>query len=151
MFLAFVFASFSGTQAQGPAPVRWRTFVKMTSPTEGTVTLRCLLAPGTHVYGTDLPAGGPKATVVDFSACKGVKLKGALTASPAATAIDDALFGMKLQQWQSNFELKQQFNLTGPADKASIGIKITYMSCDSKNCRPPKTESINAKVPPFKK
>lgn len=151
ILLAFVLAGFAMATAQSQAPVRWRTFVKMTSPTEGTITLRCLLAPGNHVYGLELPAGGPKATVVDFSGCEGLKLQGKLTATPAPETVDDALFGMKLDQWKGNFELKQNFKLTGAAENAKVGIKIVYMSCDDKNCRPPKTETVNAKVPAYKK
>lgn len=140
--------------AQGPgatAPVRWRMLVKMTSPTEGTITLKCLVAEGTHVYGMSLPDGGPKATRIDFAGCEGLKLIDDLKARPAASEVEDALFGMKLEQWTGNFELTRHFRLTGPADKAKVGVKVTYMSCDNKNCRPPKTENFTAKIPEFKK
>lgn len=150
LVLAVVGAVFAAT-AQTQAPVRWRTFVKMSSPTEGTVTLRALVAEGTHVYGLEVPEGGPKATSVDFSGSEGIEMKGKLTAIPAAEAVDDPLFGMKVPQWNKTFELRRQFRLKGPADKAKVSVKITYMSCDNTNCRPPKTETITARVPAFKK
>lgn len=151
LFLMVLVASFAVATAQSQSPVRWRTFVKMTGPKEGTVTLRCLVAPGTHVYGMNLPEGGPKATSIDFSGSEGIKLQGGIETVPAAENVDDALFGMKLEQWNSNFEVRQKFRLTGPADKAKVNVRIVYMSCDNKNCRPPKTETITAKVPAYTK
>ncbi len=141
----------ASAQGQAPAPVRWRTLVRMSSPTEGTIIVRCLLTEGTHVYGTKLPQGGPIATEIEFSGCEGIKLIGNAEASPAAQEIDDPLFGMKLAQWTGNFEVKQKFKLAGPADKAKVAVKVRYMSCDNHNCRPPKTENFTTKVPEYKK
>ncbi|MDE6277542.1 MAG: hypothetical protein K2M06_05475 [Muribaculaceae bacterium] len=152
LLLIFLCMMAFGVNAQGQqAPVRWRTLVKMTSPTEGVITIKCFLAEGTHVYGMKLPEGGPKATTIDFAGCEGLKLTGALEAKPAATEMEDPMFGMKLEQWTGNFELTQRFKLTGSAEKAKMSVKIHYMSCDNKNCRPPKAEVFTAKIPEFKK
>ncbi len=151
MLVLVLVAAFATAAAQSQSPVRWRTFVKMTGPTEGTVTLRCLVAPGTHVYGMNIPEGGPKATSIDFSGSEGITFQGKAEAVPAAESVDDALFGMKLEQWSSNFEVRRKFRLTGPADKAKLNVRIVYMSCDNQNCRPPKTETITAKIPAYTK
>lgn len=149
-FCLAITTSFSA-MAQTEAPVRWRTFVRMSSPTEGTITLRALVAPGNHVYGTDIPAGGPVATKVDFSESAGIKLIGSLKSTPEPDAVVDPMFGMTVRSWSSNFELSQPFRLVASPDKATVKVKITYMSCDDSNCRPPKTETITARVPDFKK
>ncbi len=103
------------------------------------------------MYGTELPQGGPIATEIDFGGCEGLKLTGKAIATPEAQDINDPLFGMKLAQWTSNFEIKQKFKLTGPTDKAKVSVKVRFMSCDNQNCRPPKTETFTTKVPEYKK
>ena len=52
----------SALAAQGDNPVRWRTIVKAGADGNGTVTFRALISPGWHLYGLELPEGGPKAT-----------------------------------------------------------------------------------------
>ena len=68
--------------AAAQEPVKWRTAVRMTSPTEGTVTVRAIIPEGAHLYGLTMPQGGPKATSLDFSASRGIALKGKRSGSP---------------------------------------------------------------------
>lgn len=129
--------------------VKWRTSVRMTSPTEGTVTIRAIIPEGAHLYGMKMPEGGPKATTFDFSSSKGVKLHGEVSAAPAPVTARDEAFGCDLQWWTSRVAFAQRFTLTDTKD-ARIGIKITYMTCNGANCTPPRTETISAPVPAFK-
>lgn len=137
--------------AQAPAAsVKWRTSVRMTSPGEGVVTVRAIIPDGWHLYGTHTPEGGPKATVLDFGGSTGVVPEGNTGFSPAPTTARDEAFGMDLQWWEGRVAFTQRFRVTD-AEKARISLKITYMSCNGLNCNPPRTESISAPVPPFKK
>ncbi len=135
--------------AQTPA-VRWRTTVKMTSPTEGVVTVRALVGQGWHLYGFDLPDGGPKPTVFDFSKSKGVEFTGVVTPSTKPVSAVDPLFKKTLQWWDANVSFSRTFKVTDRAG-AHIGLSIKYMACDGNQCMPPKTENISVAVPEFKK
>lgn len=141
--IAFAIGAAAQTQ------VKWRTAVRMASPTEGTVTVRAIIPEGFHLYAFEIPAGGPKATSLDFSASKGVELIGRPGASPAPVSARDEAFGMDLQWWTGRVAFTQRFRLTDPA-AARIDIKITYMTCNGANCMPPRTENVSAPVPAFK-
>lgn len=135
--------------SQSPAPVRWRTFVKMVSPTEGEVTLKCLLSGTNHIYGMEMPQGGPHATEFDFTGSKGVEFMGEPVPSREPVTENDALFGMELSHWDSNVNFVQRFRLAPCDGERSIRVSVTYMSCDNTNCTPPKTETFVAKVPAY--
>lgn len=137
-------------QTPGAASVKWRTSVRMTSPEEGVVTVRAIIPEGSHLYGMELPEGGPKATVLDFGASTGVRLLGAATAAPKPVTARDEAFGIDLQWWEDRVAFTQRFRVTDAAH-ARINLKVTYMSCNGQNCTPPRTESISAPVPPYKK
>ena len=148
--LALLAAMVVVLSATAQEPVKWRTAVRMTSPTEGTVTVRAIIPEGAHLYGLTMPQGGPKATSLDFSASRGIALKGKLSASPAPVTARDEAFGCDLQWWTGRVAFTQHFTITDAKD-ARVNIKITYMTCNGANCMPPRTESVSAPVPPYKK
>lgn len=138
-----------GCYAQAQQPVRWRTIVKRTSATGGEVVFRALIEPSWHLYGTELPEGGPVATSFDLSGSTGVRFDGAVSPSRAPLSVDDPLFGMTLTWWDANVEFKVPFTITGSPDKACIKAAIKYMTCDGNSCRPPRTESLSSRIPEF--
>ncbi len=140
--------AWSAAYADDVVPVRWRTIIKMSSPTEGTVTFRALVASGWHLYGLELPAGGPKATKFDLSGSTGVEFTDSVKPTRTPLSADDPMFGMTLTWWDSNIEFKVRFRLTGE-NNPTIKAAIAYMCCDGSSCRPPKTERISAPVPPY--
>ncbi len=137
--------------AQQPAssPVRWRTIVRMTSATTGTVTFRALVASGWHLYGLDMPKGGPKATTFDLSESAGMEFTSPVTPAREPVKAIDPLFGQEFQWWDSNVQFTVSFRLTEPRDKARLKAAIGYMCCDGTTCRPPVTERISAPIPEY--
>ena len=136
--------------ASAQAQVKWRTAVRMSSPTEGEVTVRAIVADGWHLYGINMPEGGPKATAFDFSASRGVDFTGKLTFAPAPLKKLDEAFGMELEWWSGSVVFTRRFRVVDP-ETARIEIKIGYMICNGANCLPPRTENVSVAVPPFKK
>ena len=129
-------------------PVRWRTVVKMTSPTEGEIVIKALVDNGWHLYGLDMPDGGPKATRFDFSASTGIKTVGDIRPSSEPVAKMDPLFGQKLSWWDSNVNFTQRFKVTDKS-KGAIKVAITFMSCNGETCTPPRTETVTANIPQY--
>lgn len=129
-------------------PVRWRTTVKMTSPNEGEIVIKALVDDGWHLYGLNMPDGGPKATNIDLSASTGIKTVGNIRPSADPIAKMDPLFGLELSWWESNVNFTQPFKVTDK-NKGAIKIAITYMSCNGETCTPPRTEIITAAIPKY--
>lgn len=123
-------------------PVKWKSAIKMTDATNGVVTFTATVDAGWHVYGTQLPAGGPEPTSVHWNN-QGVKLVGGLTPSKAAHKQHDETFDMDLSWWTSSVTLSQKFTVT--AKEYKIEGSIRYMACDDENCTPPKSESFSFK------
>ena len=69
-----------GNQDNEVPPVKWSGTARLTSPTEGVVTLTASMADGWHLYGVDMPENGPKPTRFKFEVAKGLELIGKLTA-----------------------------------------------------------------------
>lgn len=123
-------------------PVKWKSAIKMTDATNGVVTFTATVDAGWHVYGTQLPSGGPEPTSVQWNN-QGVKLVGGLTPSKAAHKQHDETFDMDLSWWTGSVTLSQKFTVT--AKEYKIEGNIRYMACDDENCTPPKSESFSFK------
>ena len=123
-------------------PVKWKSAIKMTDATNGVVTFTATVDAGWHVYGTQLPSGGPEPTSVQWNN-QGVKLVGGLTPSKAAHKQHDETFDMDLSWWTGSVTLSQKFTVTTKEYK--IEGSIRYMACDDENCTPPKSESFSFK------
>ncbi len=122
-------------------PIRWRMTVKMTSATEGVVTLRALVDKGWHLYSTSLPDDGPRPTSISFKASPEVTLKGEPVASRKPVEVDDPMFGMKLAWWDANVDFVQKFKVKNKKG-AKIEASVSFMGCNDMNCMPPKTEKL---------
>ena len=139
----------TAAMAQTVQPVKWRISVKMTSKTEGVVTIRAIVGQGWHLYGLDIPKGGPKPTSFNFSKSEGIELAGGIAPSVKPEARQDAAFGMELFP----MVLKRKFHTTFPSKgqwPGKIDLAIVYMACNDENCMPPKTETFSVKVPAYK-
>ena len=131
-------------------PIKWRSNVKMTSETEGVVTIKAIIEPGWHLYGTQIPSGGPKATKIDLSSSEGVKFVGNVTPSIAPKKVYDKTFDLNLNWWDQNVSFTQKFKLSSKKGAKIVGV-ISFMGCNDQTCLPPSTQSINIVVPSFKK
>lgn len=136
--------SFS-VSAQGNNPFTWRANVKMTGKTQGEIIVKVDVVPGWHLYGMDLPKGGPKPTVFDFSKSTGVKLVGKVTPNVKPVSKDDKMFNLRLTYWTGSVTFRQKFKVTD-SSKAHINGAVTYMGCNDETCAPPSTFKISKPV-----
>lgn len=135
-----------GLTAAAQDVARWAATVKMTSATEGVVTVTADIDKGWHVYGLQLPDGGPKPTTIKFDKSTGIQLKGDLKPKPAPKSHFDNAFNMNLSWWEGKVTFTQKFKVTD-RKTAKIEINLRYMACNDQNCRPPKRETIVLEVP----
>lgn len=147
--LFLIFTAAWGQTAE-ESPIKWRMTVKMTSAREGVVTMKAIISDGWHLYGTKLPANGPVPTTFDFSASKGIQFVGDFTPSEKAVSEKDATFGLVLDWWTKSVSFTRKFRLTGDISSALVAGSVRYMGCNNQTCMPPKTQSFNTKIKPFK-
>lgn len=132
--------------AQKPvSPATWRLSVKMISETEGIATLKAIVTPGWHLYGTSLPKGGPKATVINFDNSAGVEFYGDLTVSQPPKKVHDKLFDLDLSWWDSDVAFRKKFRVVKPAG-AKITASVQFMGCNDITCAPPANETLTKPV-----
>ena len=148
IILSFILFSIISLSAQ--SAIKWRCKVKMTNETEGVVTMKAIMEPGWHLYGTNLPVGGPKSTKFDLSSSTGVSFVGDITPSIAPKKVHDNVFGLDLTWWENVVTFTQKFKLSGKGTPKIIGA-ISYMGCNDQTCLPPSTQKINILVSPLKK
>ena len=141
-FFALITLGVCAAFAQIANPVKWKTAVKMTDATNGVVTFTASIDAGWHVYGTNLPNGGPQPTAVQWKN-EGVKLVGGLVPNKPAHKQHDETFDMDLSWWTGSVTLSQKFTVTAPSYK--IEGSIVAMACDDENCTPPTSEPFSFK------
>ncbi len=124
------------TQAQIIEAASWQ--INHTNTEDGvlTVTFKCTPTYGFHVYGTELPKGGPTPTSVELDESQGVKASSQLTASSKPETHHDQNFDMDLQWYSKPFTLTQEFQITDPTGFVLAGDLI-YMGCNDNTCTPP--------------
>lgn len=144
--LTLLLVVFATLAASAQNAVKWRTTVKMTSEREGVLSVKAIIADSWHLYGMKLPENGPRPTVLDFSASKGVKFTGEFIPSVKPTVKMDPLFDMKISYWTGTVIFTRKFKLTGKKNDALLSGKLTYMACDDSNCLPPKTDTVTLRI-----
>lgn len=139
--LLFVVLLAFAAAASAQNPIRWRMSVKMTSKTEGIVTLRAVIDSGWHLYGFDLPDDGPRPTSVSFDKSEGIVFTGDLTPERKPVEKDDPMFGVRLAWWDSNISFTRKFKLAkGKIHR--LEANINFMGCNDQTCLPPRSESL---------
>ncbi|MBO4995035.1 MAG: hypothetical protein J6C78_03610 [Muribaculaceae bacterium] len=126
-------------------PITWSVNVKMTSEKEGVVIMKAHMLPGWHLYGFDLPEGGPKSTTIDLSASKGVKFIDAVTPDRKPIKLHDAMFDVDLTMWEGTIAFRRKFKVLDMS-KAVIAGTINYMGCNDQTCLPPQSEKISKPI-----
>ncbi|MDE7025425.1 MAG: protein-disulfide reductase DsbD N-terminal domain-containing protein [Paramuribaculum sp.] len=144
LFVAIACSLF--VSAQKPtSPASWRLSVKMVSENDGVAVLKATVSPGWHLYGTSLPKGGPKPTVIDFDKSEGVEFYGDLMVSQAPKSVHDKMFNLDLNWWDSDVSFRKKFHVVKPSG-AKITATVQFMGCNDVTCAPPASETISKPV-----
>ncbi len=130
---------FTASFAQIFEPVRWRFELKSTSETTADVILRATLDKGWHLYGIDIPDGGPRPTSVVFENIRNAQLKGKLQTPSELVSEYDPNFEMELHWYNEEAVFVQSISF---ADKDNVYIEghVEYMACNDLTCLPPTQE-----------
>ncbi len=122
-------------------PIRWTEEIVKTSDREAVITFHAAIDAGWHLYGINLPDGGPRPTVFDFTTLDGCKLDGPVSPSREPEEKVDMMFHLKLSWWDADVSFTQKVTLTDP-DNYRIAGTISFQGCDDSACMAPTKEAF---------
>ncbi|CAL2057490.1 protein-disulfide reductase DsbD family protein [Tenacibaculum sp. 190524A05c] len=125
--------------AQVFEPVSWKTSIEKISEDESYLVATATIDSGWHLYGQEIPSGGPRPTVFTFQPNEGYELIGKTSEDEGITE-DDKIFKMKIKYFSFKATFKQKVKLLQKDVK--IDAQVQFMVCDDTRCLPPKTEDL---------
>ncbi len=116
--------------------ISWSHSVEDKSPTEKVIVFSATIKGDWHLYGTELPSGGPTPTSLIVDKIAGAQLVGKLTANKKPIEKHDPNFDMTLRFYSGQVSFRQTLRITDPKAFAFSGA-IRYMACNDEQCLPP--------------
>ncbi len=138
-------AVISGIQAQILKPVTWSSSVEMNDERNGRLIFKASIDEGWHLYGIDLPDGGPNPTTFTFDKVEGMTLNGDITPSRKPHEQVDMVFHLKLNWWEDKVDFYQDFTLNEPNGAYLLEASVRFQGCNDGSCIPPSTETFDFK------
>lgn len=135
---------FSGfISAQGIADyITWTQSTQKINDQEADLIFTAEIASGWHLYGTDLPSGGPTPTHLIIDKIVGGELIGKLKGDRTPISKQDPIFEMKISYWGDKVSLRQRVKVTDP-EKFRVEGALKFMICDDQQCMPPTSEEFS--------
>ncbi len=135
---------FSGfISAQGIADyITWTQSTQKINDQEADLIFTAEIASGWHLYGTDLPSGGPTPTHLIIDKIVGGELVGKLKGDRTPISKQDPIFEMKISYWGDKVSLRQRVKVTDP-EKFRVEGALKFMICDDQQCMPPTNEEFS--------
>lgn len=124
--------------AQLAQPVRFTVRQKQLPPDRLEITFTSAIESGWHVYGSDMPDGGPTRAAIKHEQQQGLQPIGSLqTTGGSIHRGTDPIFQCEVQTVQGNVTFRQLYRITS----ASYQVKgyLQYGACNDQNCIPPST------------
>ncbi len=143
--IAILLLTFLGAFSQIKTPIKWNNKVEMTSAKEGDFVFVVTVDQGWHLYGFNLPEGGPKSTNIIFDKNDNVELIGSIVPSIPPVEKVDPIFSLQLSWWDSNVTFKQKFRLKDDV-KTTITGRIEFQGCNNESCIAPTKEVFSLEV-----
>lgn len=135
-FLIVLLLSVFSLQAQILEPVKWNTQLKNEANNIKEIIFHAKIENGWHLYGLDIPEGGPRSTRFVFDKIQGAILSGNIHALNEATTEYSPLFELKLSWYSKSADFSQKIEITDPK-QFSISGYIEYQACNDLTCLPP--------------
>jgi thiol:disulfide interchange protein DsbD len=120
--------------AQVVSPVKWSFEQKKISDKEVEVVFNATIDAGWHLYGTDLPDGGPVSTTFNFVAdSTNYRFGGALTSATKPVKQFDKIFNLELSYYAVAAQFSRKIAILSDRQFAIKGT-IEYQSCNDETC-----------------
>lgn len=141
--LTFLFIAYSVcfASAQWDEPVSFSVLQTKKSASEIIVTFKGTIAPGWHVYSTNIDQGGPTPATFNVDKSKGIKPIGKLRTLSKAQHHIDEIFNMEVSYFENSCVFEQHFTIM--EKDYSLKGYLEYGACNDQNCTPPTAVDIS--------
>lgn len=121
--------------AQIQEPIHFKVEQQKKAPDKMEIIFNATIEDGWHVYGPDIPEGGPVGATLTLETSEGVQPNGKLQVRSKLHKAMDDMFEMELSYMEGTATLAQAFTITA----ATYHVKgyLTYGACNNQNCLPP--------------
>ncbi len=123
-------------QGQVLEPVTWSFSTEKTGENKFDIVMTAEIDNGWHLYAMDIAEGGPIATSFTFEEPSGYALEGKPVAIDKPEVKFDNSFGMDIGMHSVRAGFRQKITVT--QYPATVKGFVTFMSCDDKQCLPPR-------------
>ncbi|MFV0266244.1 MAG: cytochrome c biogenesis protein CcdA [Draconibacterium sp.] len=131
----FLFVLAIAAKSQVVEPVTWSFSHSKVSETEYDLLLTAKVDEGWHLYGTELPEGGPVQTRFYFENLENVELLGEVEANKEAIDKFDQAFQLDVKYYEKEVTFKQRVKVSGTS--GTVSGYVEFMSCNDETCTPP--------------
>ncbi|GAA4134657.1 protein-disulfide reductase DsbD domain-containing protein [Sphingobacterium lactis] len=135
LLIALVLFTVTGAFAQVFKPVQWSVATKKVNAKEAVVLIKANVEQGWHIYGLNVPSGGPIATSFTFTPDNGAKVSGKVAAKEPKSKYED-VFKMNVPYYNGEVIFQQKVALANGKPTKVKGV-ATFMACDKERCLPP--------------
>ena len=125
----------TAVQAQMAQPVKFTPTLKATSDTEAEIIFNGTIAPGWHVYSTNVVEDGPTHATFNVDKIKGAKLNGPLRAVGNVQKHYEEMFETEVFFFENKAQFVQKLTLTG--GPYEVEGYLQFGACNDQNCLPP--------------
>ena len=132
-----------GAWAQMADPVHFSQTLKSTGNGEGEIIFKGTIAPGWHVYSTNLGNDGPIEATFHVEKMDGIEPVGALRAEGKEIKNFDKMFGMEVRYFENAVTFIQKVRFTKPEYIAECYLE--YGACNDEMCLPPTEVALKQK------
>jgi len=139
--LSFYFQVFS----QIFEPVKWSFTHERVSDDEAVLIFKAKIDKTWHLYGTQIPDGGPIATSFNYEKSEGKYTLTGKILEPKGITKFDPNFEMELKLFDNTAVFKQKINIL-TAEAFSVKGYVEFMCCDDSRCLPPTEEPFEFKI-----
>ncbi|TFH46651.1 MAG: hypothetical protein E4G92_06155, partial [Bacteroidia bacterium] len=136
LIFLFLLISALSLHSQVLEPVTWSFRSEKTGENSFELVMTADIEGNWHLYAMDIAEGGPIATSFTFETLQGCTLTGKPYAVDKPVVKFDNSFGMNIGMHSEKAEFRQKITVT--KYPATVKGFVTFMSCDDKQCLPPR-------------
>ncbi|MCI0921475.1 protein-disulfide reductase DsbD domain-containing protein [Sphingobacterium rhinopitheci] len=122
--------------AQIKTPVKWTVASKKLNNKEAVVFIKATIENGWHIYGQNVPNGGPISTSFTFKTSKDYSLNGGTLSNIKAKTKYEDVFKMNVPYFTQEVVFQQKVKLNSNKATTVNGV-VEFMACDKTECLPP--------------
>ncbi len=140
----FLFVLAIAAKSQVVEPVTWSFSQNKISETEYDLLFTAKIDEGWHLYGTELPDGGPIQTSFYFENLDNAELSGEIKADKEVIEKFDPSFQLDVTYYEKEVTFTQRIKVTGGS--GTVSGYVEFMSCNDETCTPPMDQEFSFKL-----